>query len=64
LFSSEIAENPALDLGLKLWVIIIFRNVVSLEDTLIKGALMNEIGGACSADGGGKRRVQGFGGET
>jgi hypothetical protein len=24
----------------------------------------NEMGGACSADGGGERRVQGFGGET
>jgi hypothetical protein len=24
----------------------------------------NEIGGACSADGGGERRVYGFGGET
>jgi hypothetical protein len=24
----------------------------------------NEIGGACSSDGGGERRVQGFGGET
>jgi hypothetical protein len=24
----------------------------------------NKIGGACSADGGGERRVQGFGGET
>jgi hypothetical protein len=24
----------------------------------------NEMGGACSLDGGGERRVQGFGGET
>jgi len=31
---------------------------------VIKSKVLNGMGGECSADGGGERRVQGFGGET
>jgi hypothetical protein len=36
-------------------IIIIIVRVIKIE---------NEMGGACSSDGRGERRVQGFGGET